>query len=788
MNNLYLYNAKCKDQQVEKQFALIFFQDNDFDFDDFTKSLDNYFEVYPLPEKIILIIPQYLDKSFEELIENRIDDLKRVIPTVFDRKDVFKFIQPFYYDINGTLSHSNLIKEAFDTNLLYQIFNNALVDIFKKREGLIKSENAHHFVFPSGKHCDHFLRPGNILQKGNEIFFIAFNLLGKLKLDDVIIYCDTSSINSIAFALIEIKRRFLGGNYNPPYVESFGSYSAFENNDFTFLRKSLFLVSSSTSSRIIKRLLEKKVELEQIALIFCMGRQDEFKKNIICDLQYDKETNPSGIEKFKSYELAKECEFCKKGSIPVEVTGDVFQIEKPKLNLIEVKVTDVPKFHQEFMKSFYRRKVHEFGFLRSHFYEATNKDTLSSPSFESFLDVYGLIQNINKFTNFKKKLDDHIIQFIPKKTKFIIYFPDNASLAIANYIKKSVYSSSNNEDEIILINQNELFENEIFKNHTGNAAVIIVASSIVSGSRLLYISREMRDYSNLSLIYFIGFSRTENETYLNFLKNNLTMGKYGLLTNSFIEIERIHTSNDRQNTVWVVETQFLILLKNYCESVEGEDYSEVIEFVNNRVEFLDDGYRSNGIYDELFYPNVLTKRELVINKNFAFYRFDGYKDNASQSDVYFTIAIILNALRNSTDQNRKIVNSHFVRTLLEPNNFNRYNDGIIQAALLRAAHSKELNYDLDKKLSSAMLDIVIGVIEFSNENHGEALLEFLYAIAIRKLRFKEYHLKEIFIKIKAHKYANKNKIIMAYVDYCETVTFGTNPELVQEYSLKLDFL
>jgi hypothetical protein len=787
MNNLYVYNAQCLDsEEVQKQYAIVFFHHIQFDFDDFTKSLDNYFEVNPLPEKVILIIPDYLKGDFEEIIKKRHIDLTYVIPTSFDRKSIFKFVQPFYYDIDGMLTASELIEGKIDRAMLTQAFNNALVDIFKKHDGLIKSENAHHFVFPSGKHCDYFLRPGNILLKGNEILFIAFNLLGRLKTTDTIIYCDTSSINSIAFALIELKRRFSTNQYAPPYVESFGSYSAFENNDFTFLKNSFFLVSSSTSSRIIDRLLDKKVDLEQIALIFCMGRKSAYKNNIICNLIYDELHNPNGIKEFKSYEDASLCVLCKNGSIPIEVTGDVFQIEKPKLNLIELKITDAPKFHQEFIRSFYNRTSHSFSFIKSHHYENYGKGELVQPSFEIFLDISGLMQNIDKFKAFKEKIDNYIVQYIPSKTKFLIHLPDKASQLIAQYIKKSI-SRLPQDDEVILINQTELFTNDTLRVYKENAVAVVISSSLVSGSRLLYISREMRDYSNLSLVYFIGFSRPEDETYLTFIKNNLTMGKYGLNTNSFLEIERVYTPNERQNTVWIVEAQFLINLKNLCENVDEEFYKEAIDYFNDRITKLDEGYKSNGMSDGLFYPNILLNKELRINKNFAFYKFQGYRDNASQSDVYFTIAIILNSLRNSNDLNRKIANSHFVRTLLEPNNFNRYNDGIIQAALMRAAHSKELNYDLDRKLSSSMLNIIFGIIEFSDQDHGEALLEFLYAIAIRKMRLKDYHLGEILDKLKGNEKCANNKVIMAFALYIKKVIFEKNKEFIDEYSLKLDF-
>ena len=87
-----------------------------------------------------------------------------------------------------------------------------------------------------------------------------------------------------------------------------------------------------------------------------------------------------------------------------------------------------------------------------------------------------------------------------------------------------------------------------------------------------------------------------------------------------------------------------------------------------------------------------------------------------------------------------------------------------------------------------MLDILLGIIQFSNEDHGEALLEFLYALSIQKLRLKDYHLDELFKKVKGHVHAKENKIIMAFIDYCENVVFGNDPDLKDEYLLKVDIL
>src|SRR5690606_7896356 len=62
------------------------------------------------------------------------------------------------------------------------------------------------------------------------------------------------------------------------------------------------------------------------------------------------------------------------------------------------------------------------------------------------------------------------------------------------------------------------------------------------------------------------------------------------------------------------------------------------------------GDAERGLSNKLFYPRLLKgnkQEELNIRKNFAFFNFDGYVDNVSQADIYFTISNIINTLRNS---------------------------------------------------------------------------------------------------------------------------------------------
>jgi hypothetical protein len=85
--------------------------------------------------------------------------------------------------------------------------------------------------------------------------------------------------------------------------------------------------------------------------------------------------------------------------------------------------------------------------------------------------------------------------------------------------------------------------------------------------------------------------------------------------------------------------------------------------------------------------------------------------------------------------------TNFVKNLIDPFIFNRYNDGVIQASILRAAKSNELNYSLSFDQSNDMLTLIRTFINNKEQQQGEAIFEFLYSLAIGKLRLHKEHYK-----------------------------------------------
>lgn len=79
---------------------------------------------------------------------------------------------------------------------------------------------------------------------------------------------------------------------------------------------------------------------------------------------------------------------------------------------------------------------------------------------------------------------------------------------------------------------------------------------------------------------------------------------------------------------------------------------------------------------------------------------------------------------------KRLESGELQQVLLSPEVFSRFDDGVIQAAFLRAALPAELDYRAQETHSLAMGDITPGY----GQERGEAALEFVIALAIGKIR------------------------------------------------------
>lgn len=745
MNNLFIYNyvfyKRKGEVKTPTSVTCIFVENYQLSLKDAQNEIKQYFEKNIPTDKILIIGGCYLETTLNDIFITEKKEVFRFIPKVTDGyldTDIFVC----KYDDVGFVECINKATVPFKSEFK-KLFNEGLVKIFKERGGLIESEGSHHFVFPSGKHCNKFLRTGNILLHSSEIYFIAFCLLEFLKGATVTkISCDTSSISTLAFAVQDIKRRIIGDAYKMLPVDSFSSYEGIIKASIDDLASSFILISSSTSANIINRILDAHnvIQKRNIIILYFLGDSNSYTENkeqILCNLTKS-DSNPNGIVYYDTYGNSSECVHCKSGSHAIEIRGDVFLLEKPKVNRIKIKKSDAPKYLSDFMEEFRSKAVSKGNVLRINYKE---KDVPKPGlNYDIYIDFHAIVNEVSRknsiaYSKFKQKLFAYINQYIPSNTKYIVSLEDEGSKSLSKLILKTIKDNYASRKAPVIIGQNDV-STKI--SESTNGSIVIVASVIANGKNLLYLSRALRKYDNVRIVYFIGLVRMKNVEMYDFLKSNLKQGQYGVENSTLVDVLNINCNNEVKNTCWHIELNFLKELKDLVDEQE----EELLKFVSDRIIKLQscENISIKGIANDLFYNTISSNIPLELRKGFAFFDFSGYHKKVSQADVYFTISNVLNNLRNVK---KTLVQSEYVRNLIDPGNFNRFNDGIIQSSLLRSAYLGELSYDIDNEMSIEMMGILETMIKYHTQDQGEALLEFLYALACQKLTLKKDHLKII---------------------------------------------
>ncbi len=457
MNSFYLfgyeYNELDGGTRRRISATVIFCSCEDIDEGDLQNEIKAYYEAHYQTDRIFVIGSGKNAGRLRQVFIDRLDQTFKGIPKRQETA-LSDSINLLSFDKDGRLTrlHGNSNLTEFQKTFI----NEGLLQIFKARGGLIVSSSSHHYVFPSGKHCDRFLRTGNILLYSPEIFFIAFALLGHFDENKYSrIYCDTSSIISIAFALFNLKNSFLIPQRKVS-IESFSSYKGLYGNTQQYTKDSFILVSASTSTNIIKYILEKQSVIERdniVVLYFLSGGTSDYanvKDQVLCNLTKS-ETNLNGIEAYPTY-MEGDCQLCHGGSYAVPVNGDVFLLEAPKIIKILLARSDrdsnLSKFVEQF-KSIGKAKT----VLKVHY-----KDR-PVDKYEVYIDFVQIIHHIRGTTHcqdFKAKLDHYVQQYIPANTRYLLHLMDEGSKELAQYIFDQIAPRYSTDSRPVVLDQEQL--------------------------------------------------------------------------------------------------------------------------------------------------------------------------------------------------------------------------------------------------------------------------------------------------------------------------------------------
>lgn len=637
------------------------------------------------------------------------------------------------FDKHGEIVSSNLrgndTPEHDKSGYMENVIQQGMLYIFSKRDGLVKPSESAHFLHPNGRHARAFIRTANTLLDGAEVMFMAFALLQYMSDDLPYIYLDTSSISSLAYALISLRQSMEGGTFEVPHVRSFGSYDGVESAELSLAEKSLALISVTTTGGLAEKLIAKhQFSSDRVVNIFSLMKEcDEEGGQVLCKLgrssnRYDN-CDPEDTKTYKEFE----CTMCKEGSNVISLSGDQFIPEAIRSGPYLIVASDAPKPLGAQMKEYGAKQIFRI--------------SSGGDSEPNKLDVDGVA--LIKQERFQLRLHQAVDRYVPGSIGVVVHLDDIASkeMAIAIIEKHKANTGQNPQ----LVSAKVLANGEYKKSaSTKNEGVLVVAAVVGHGGNLQSVSRDMRDiFQDNPRVFIVGLARHYHYDQYGYCRRDLEHSSK-TFRHEVVEIERMCLPWLPPKSVWVREKELLVdeilpkLKNNDKDLVKGmgkKAVSKLKKIFEERKQAIN--ALAGGKYDDLFW-NDHAGEPLKIRDTFAFWKFDDdMKDSISQADIFFIVASVLENLRNGKEvKKRELNHTTFYHTFLAPGCFGRFNDGILQASLLRAGKPRELDYTGEKPSSREMGQILERIFSDRDGHRGEACIEFLIALATRRLRLK----------------------------------------------------
>jgi len=655
----------------------------------------------------IIVIESRFDETVSNLTES---DL---FASTIDRLRQTTVVQVCGFDSNGEISREvGLVSEEKTFKFkLSNIYRPAITDLFHERGGFVESTSSYHFENPSGRHTDRFIRLSNLLQSSSDIYLIAQACLELVPEKVSKIWIDTPSLFSIVAALNEL--RF---NFDLPRleIECFRSYEGYLGiPDQAFKSGDFVLISASSSEGLARKIKsELNVPSDRIAHVLFLGR-DSPSFSLACNLSYFESKNPEGIKHFPQTIEAEACELCRAGSSVVYLKGEQFDIQGPQPFPVLVKRDSAPSGLSALMGRMVEYeclgvRISDGTALHREFYVDTSRLTSAS--------------------KFKQRFDYILAAKLPAATSHVICVDEHSSV-LSNLVEAHLNAT---KSKVKFLNVGDI--DSIDEPST----IVVVVGAIESGRCLTDISRDLRNIApKTPIVYLVGVDKSSGANQREKLASTLVQSP-NAIKHEFQAAESIRLPSSRSTNSWTKERD-LLLNPAFLEVVENNDKT----WIENRLQVL---RTTVSIRDNLFLARN-SGAPLELQSGFVFWPKKAVDANHCQADVYVTVVSILQNLRmrsSSPDAEDALRKAWFHQSVLDPENFTRFNDDILHAAFLRAARPSEMNYRETPDLERNMHRILRRIVDAADRERGGAAPEFLLAILLNRLRLSERSRNDIF--------------------------------------------
>jgi len=613
-----------------------------------------------------------------------------------------------------------------------------LIQIFRTRGTVSEAPTMCHYEIPSGDHCEKFIRTANALVRGAEVAFSGFWLLTYLEDSVRHVYTDTAGINSVVYAALELREQ-VKPSLRRPAIDSFGSHHGLGSFKFDAKDESLFVISTSTSGSLAKRMVsDHQIDPARIVTLFYVGHPEP-PQATLCDATRRAGIEDWGVEAFSIYP-PDSCPLCKAGSYCIRLTGDQMVPENPRVVPVTIRKPDRPSWLDRVLDDFVGT-----GVIQCHRRAPAGKQPLElfldlRPCFDAPLvqDVPGSEGTRFERMRFLRRLDRLWWQTAPASVRRIVYIDDSvSSLALAKRVERHLARIGWTTPPDLISSADLTKSPEPYVLEDGST--LVVAGTLVSGRGLRAVSQTLRQVQkNRAIQYLVGLARPRSPDQLEETRADLQFGEEPQ-DYDFRCVEKVSLPESYSGRLspWLEERRFLVQLREGFAADES-----FVRRVDERINIIDEGEATNGVHD-LFWRTVFGDAPLTLRPGFAFGSHLDPGRHFTQADVYFTMAAVLHSMRIGEGSRPARIQHGYQRVVLSPENFMRFDDGVVQASLLRAAERPELDYRSSEEDSRALKNVLESIFTRMRENAGEATVEFLLAMAGKKLRLQRAHAREL---------------------------------------------
>jgi hypothetical protein len=660
--------------------------------------------------KLLILGMEYAEKSLNKILDSEWHEEANPYLLRLPGKEA-QYI--YSIDQNGELNCYGAKLHPDEKYLLRMLRRQGMTHILRKHDGILNAPDTYHFVKPSGKHTRAFIRVAEVLSCSSEIDFIATGLLKNIASMKHLqrIYCDTGSIISVASRALELSSGLTTIRLGNVIIDSFGSYGRFEDYEFSN-NESLVLISASTSDSLAKKLIsEKNFGRENLLTLYGLF-DGSSSTELLCDLRANSSENPEGFEIHVSHSASK-CPECQRGSVAITIRGESFIPDPPNEKVHIIKASDAPSWLKDVFVNTAGKGVFKA------FWKLDDQD---------IDDIYIDVDKLMELESYKSSVESFLSMRVPATTTHLVHMGGKSDRDFADRIAKHLITATGTAPTVVPVKDCGTLEE--------SKHIVFVAGASSTGTRLYGASRSFRN-SQATLSYLIGVGRSSTAEKEKELRSNLqpsqSGGKRPLAT--FLSMH-LPDRLSRVPSAFLAERELLAELKGM--EVSHSFTAMEIEWITKRFDLLQKQEVSpNQGADYIFWDSPLNK-QLKLRAGFAFLPGKEVKAaTVTHADLLFCMTAVLHNLR--TGRMPMLVASVHQRMFLSPKNFDRYNDGIIQASIIRMAHPIELDYSCSETISAQMREILTSMLGDVSNDQAEALPEFLLSLACRRLRLYETH-------------------------------------------------